>query len=75
MADARTCEVEATLAPFSHVKTECLLYNIKILSVPHRKHYVSATKISGLILLRETAVYCENHTKQTYTLCGQNAEF
>jgi hypothetical protein len=28
------------------------------------------------MLLRETvAVYCENHTEHTDTLCGQNAEF
>jgi hypothetical protein len=39
-------------------------------------HYVSATKSSRLILFRETAaVYCENHTEHTDTLCGHNAEF
>jgi hypothetical protein len=28
------------------------------------------------MLFRETvAVYCENHTQHTNTLCGQNAEF
>jgi hypothetical protein len=28
-----------------------------------------------LMLFRETvAVYCENHTEHTNTLCGQNAE-
>jgi hypothetical protein len=28
------------------------------------------------MLIRETvAVYCENHTEHTDTLCGQNAEF
>jgi hypothetical protein len=28
------------------------------------------------MLFRETvAVYCENHTEHTDTLCGQNAEF
>jgi hypothetical protein len=28
------------------------------------------------MLFGETvAVYCENHTEQTDTLCGQNAEF
>jgi hypothetical protein len=28
------------------------------------------------MLFRETvAVYCENHTELTDTLCGQNAEF
>jgi hypothetical protein len=36
-------------------------------------HYVSATKPNRLILFRETiAVYCENHTEHTDTLCGQN---
>jgi hypothetical protein len=36
-------------------------------------HYVSATKPNRLMLLRETvAVYCENHTEHTDTLCGQN---
>jgi hypothetical protein len=39
-------------------------------------HYVSATKPNRLMLFRETiAVYCENHTEHTNTLCGQNAEF
>jgi hypothetical protein len=39
-------------------------------------HYVSATKPNRLMLFRETvAVYCENHTEHTDTLCGQNAEF
>jgi hypothetical protein len=37
---------------------------------------VSATKPSRLMLFRErVAVYCENHTEHTDTLCGQNAEF
>jgi hypothetical protein len=45
-------------------------------SVPSRKHYVSATEPNQLMLFRETvAVYCENHTEPTNTLCGQNAEF
>jgi hypothetical protein len=39
-------------------------------------HYISATKSNQLILFGETvAVYCENHTEHTDTLCGQNAEF
>jgi hypothetical protein len=39
-------------------------------------HYVSATKPNRLMLFREiTAVYRENHTEHTNTLCGQNAEF
>jgi hypothetical protein len=39
-------------------------------------HYVSDTKPNRLMLFRETvAVYCENHTEHTNSLCGQNAEF
>jgi hypothetical protein len=35
-----------------------------------------ATEPNRLMLFRETvAVYCENHTVHTNTLCGQNAEF
>jgi hypothetical protein len=48
----------------------------RVQSVPHRKHYVSATEPNRLMLFRETvAVYCENHMEQINTLCGQNAEF
>jgi hypothetical protein len=37
---------------------------------------VSATKPNRLMLFGETvAVYCENHTEHTDTLCGQNAEY
>jgi hypothetical protein len=39
-------------------------------------HYVSTTKPNRLMLFGETvAVYCENHTEHTDTLCGQNVEF
>jgi hypothetical protein len=39
-------------------------------------HYVSATKPNRLMMFGETvAVYCENHTEQIVTLCGENAEF
>jgi hypothetical protein len=39
-------------------------------------HYVSATKPNWLMLFGETvAVYYENHTKHTNTLCGQNVQF
>jgi hypothetical protein len=39
-------------------------------------HLVSATEPNRLMLLKETvAVYCENHTEHTDTLCGQNVEF
>jgi hypothetical protein len=38
-------------------------------------HYVSATKPNKLMLFKETgAVYCENHTEHTNTLCGQTEE-
>jgi hypothetical protein len=34
-------------------------------------HHVSATKPNRLMPFRETvAVYCENHTEHTDTLCG-----
>jgi hypothetical protein len=39
-------------------------------------HYVTATKRSWLMLFEEiVAVYCENHTEHTDTLCGKIAEF
>jgi hypothetical protein len=39
-------------------------------------YYVSAAKIDRLILSVETfAVCCENRTKHTDILCGQNSEF
>jgi hypothetical protein len=39
-------------------------------------HYVPATETNRLMLFTETiAVYCENRTEHTDTLCGQNAEF
>jgi hypothetical protein len=39
-------------------------------------HYVSATKPNRLMLFRETiAVYCENHTEHTNTMCGHIAGF
>jgi hypothetical protein len=59
--------------------------NVRQLPVPHQRratksgavtqetHYVSATMSNRLMLFGETvAVYCENHTEHTYTLCGQN---
>jgi hypothetical protein len=64
------------------VPTQHLLYSLSFWSssestvqfVPHRKHYVSATKPNRLMLFREIiAVYCENHTEHINTLCGQNA--
>jgi translation initiation factor IF-1 len=39
-------------------------------------HYFSTTKPNRLMLFGETvAVYCENHTEHTNTLCRQNVEF
>jgi hypothetical protein len=38
--------------------------------------YVYTAKINRFVLFKAIiAVYCENHTKHTHTLCGQNAEF
>jgi hypothetical protein len=51
---------------------------VYIYSVPtsQETRYVTATKPNRLMLFREIiAVYCENHTEHTNTLCGQNAEF
>jgi hypothetical protein len=45
-------------------------------STSQETRYVSATKPNRLMLFVETvAVYSENHTEHTNTLCGQNAEF
>jgi hypothetical protein len=57
---------------------ECTKKNIYKYSVrtSQEGHYVSATKPNQLMLFRETvAVYCENHTEHTNTLCGQNVAF
>jgi hypothetical protein len=38
-------------------------------------HSISITTTNRLMLFRETvAVYCENHTEHTNTLCGQNTK-
>jgi hypothetical protein len=43
---------------------------------PQETHFVSTTKPNRLMLFGETvAVYCENHTENTNTLCGLNAEY
>jgi hypothetical protein len=57
--------------------TEFLLNNIYINSVStsQETHYVSATESNWPVLFTETiAVYSENHTKHTNTLCGENPE-
>jgi hypothetical protein len=41
-----------------------------------RTYYVSTTKSSQLILLRDIiAVDCEDYTEHLSALCGENAEF
>jgi actin-related protein len=60
------------------LKTEFVLNYIYKNSVrtSQETHHLSATETNRLMLFRETvAVYCENHTEHTDTLCGQNAEF
>jgi hypothetical protein len=48
----------------------------KLRRTSQKTHYVSATEPSRFLLFRETvAVYCENRTEHTDTLCGQNAQF
>jgi hypothetical protein len=59
----------------SHFSESCNLYKNSV-RTSQETRYVSATETNRLILFRETvAVYCENHTEHTNTLCGQNAEF
>jgi hypothetical protein len=49
---------------------------INIQFVTDRKQYVSAAKSNRLTQLRkESLLSCENRTKHTDVLCGQNAEF
>jgi hypothetical protein len=70
--------VESLIGRLNPLKTEFLLNNIYINQVrtSQKTHYVSTTKPNRLMLFGETvAVYCENHTEHTDTLCGQNAEF
>jgi lipoate-protein ligase B len=43
--------------------------------VPHRKHCISVKRNQRLMLLKESAVYSENHMKHRSKLSGQNAEF
>jgi hypothetical protein len=60
---------------FNPLKTEFLL-NKNLVRTSQETHYVSATRIIWLTLFGETvAVYCENYTKHTNTLYGQNAMF
>jgi hypothetical protein len=58
--------------PRAHINSKVT----EIQSVPHRKHITSPLQSQPLMLFGETvAVYCENHTEHTDTLCGQNTEF
>jgi hypothetical protein len=60
---------------FNSLNTEFLLYIQVSVRTSQETHYVFATKPNRLMLFRETvAVYCENHTEHTDTLCAQNAE-
>jgi hypothetical protein len=73
------CGVRKSISDFvgSQAVPACTVWAeyIAIQSVPHRKHYVSATKPSRLMLFRETvAVYCENHMEHTDTLCRQKTQ-
>jgi hypothetical protein len=45
-------------------------YRVNFTFTPQETYYVSATKPNWLMLFREIiAVYCENHTEHTDTLC------
>jgi hypothetical protein len=62
--------------------SDCLTYEcdgqskVTSLYIKMETHYVFATKPNRLMLFGKTvAVYCENHTEHTNTLCGQNVEF
>jgi hypothetical protein len=61
------------------VKTLEWLEAIRLLNsvrTSQETRHVSATKPNRLMLFRETvAVFCENQTEHTDTLCGQNAQF
>jgi hypothetical protein len=64
------------LGTFNPLKTEFLLIYKNSVRTSQETHYVSTTKPNRLMLFMETvAVYCDNHTEHTDTLCGQNAEF
>jgi hypothetical protein len=67
--------ITAVLLPFvTYLLTPLICTNP--IRTSQETHYISATKPNRLMLFRETvAVYCENHTEHTGTLCGKNAEF
>jgi hypothetical protein len=50
-----------------------VFWDIETQFVPHKKHHVSATEPTRLMVCGETvAVCCENRTEHTDTLCGQS---
>jgi hypothetical protein len=54
-----------------------MLYK-NVVRTSEETHYVSTTETNRLLMFeqkKKTAVYCENHTKRTNTLRGQNEEF
>jgi hypothetical protein len=58
-----------------HIPEDDTLYKNSVYT-SQETHHVSTTKPNRLMLFRETiAVYFENHTEHTDTLCGQNTEF
>jgi hypothetical protein len=64
-----------TLESFNKILFFWIIYKIPV-RTSQETYYVSATKPNRLMLFRETvAVYCENHTEHTNTLCGQNADY
>jgi hypothetical protein len=69
--------IDAMNALLNPLKIE-FLHNFIYKSSPYftGTHYFSATDPNRLMLFGETvALYCENHTEHTDTLCGQDAEF
>ena len=63
---------------FMHVNplsTKAYLSDLKIQSVPRRKHSALVLKTDKLMLYSEIIAVCaEIHTKHTNTLCGRNVE-
>jgi hypothetical protein len=58
-----------------HVLSLFTILYINPVRTSQETHYISTTKPNLLMLFRETvAVYFENHTEHTDTLCEQNAE-
>jgi hypothetical protein len=50
-----------------------ILYNNSV-RTSQETHHITAAKPNRLMLFKEIiAIYCENHTKHTNTLHGQNA--